>query len=38
MHAFRTLTHAVLAAFETEDGRGDMAGFLANIDISGTTL
>jgi hypothetical protein len=32
MHALPALKHAALEAFETEDGPGDMAGFLSIID------
>jgi hypothetical protein len=32
MHALPVLKHAALEAFETEDGPGDMVGFLSIID------
>lgn len=47
MHALPALKHAALAAFETEDGPGDMVGFFSIIDpqsvlelveISGTRI
>lgn len=32
MHALTALKQAALEAFETEDGPGDMAGFLSIVD------
>lgn len=32
MHALLVLNQAALKAFETDDGPGDMAGFVSNID------
>lgn len=32
MHALPAFKHAALAAFETEDGPGDMVGFFSLID------